>query len=167
MIEQPGAAGSLLHCPSTPSILPPTNTNTPTSFNSNSLHHAAAHNLSPISSTPPPGPTTTPPTALQPAAAVSTGAVSHGTDVFSLGLLLLELASCIELPSSGSVWLDLRQGRAAGHVVGRVGSAAVEEVVLWCLKERVEERPSAEELIARLRGLVDVEKLRAIGVTVG
>ena len=154
MIEQSvSVAGSLLPCPSTPSILPPTNTNTPTSLRSSSLHTATG-TLSPASCTPTSITTT------------SAGSVSYGTDIFSLGLLLLELASSIDLPCSGQVWLDLRQGRAAGHVVGKVGSAAVEEVVLWCLRERVDERPTADELIAALRSMVDVDKLRAIGVEV-
>ena len=153
MIDQPASSAALLPCPSTPSILPPTNTNTPTSLCSSSLHTAVS-SLSPVSSTP----TST--------TSAASGSVSYGTDVFSLGLLLLELASSIDLPSSGHVWLDLRQGRAAGHVLGKVGSAAVEEVVLWCLRERVDERPTADELIARLKGMVDVDKLRAIGVVV-
>ena len=166
MIEQPSltavsSSSSFLHCPSTPSvsILPPTNTNTPTSLQSNPANHSFLSNLNTTTNT------LTPPSHSAPHSH-SSGSVSYGTDIFSLGLLLLELASSIELPSSGSVWLDLRQGRAAGHVVGKVGSSAVEEVVLWCLRERVDERPTADELIAKLRGMVDVEKLRSIGVVV-
>ena len=159
LVEQSTLHGAaFLHCPSTPSIAPPTNTNTPNSLYSASLRTATRPH-SPSSCTPTSSATT-------PASASPAGAVSYGTDVFSLGLLLLELASSTDLPSSGPVWLDLRQGRAAGHVVGKVGGAAVEGVVLWCLRERVEERPSADELIGALRGMVDVDKLRAIGVMV-
>ena len=93
-------------------------------------------------------------------------AVSFGTDMFSLGLLMLEVASDMELPKDGLVWHELREGRAEGHVVGKVGGEVMERLIVDCLNPRVEERPSAAALIERLKPLVDREALLDIGVHV-
>ena len=142
---------SSLSCPTTPSphisnaaICPATGTSSPKSSRTP---------LSACSSS-----------ASLPGASSSSSPVSFGTDMFSLGLLLLEVASSIELPKDGLVWHELREGRAHVHVLGKVGGATMERLILSCLNQRVEDRPSAAELIERLKPIVDKEALMDIGV---
>jgi hypothetical protein len=98
--------------------------------------------------------------------------VSFGTDIFSLGLMMLELASSIDLPKDGAVWHELREGRAAQHVRGKLGTTGneadtelLEDVILSCLSSRMEDRPTAEDLLQRIRPRLDREALDAIGIT--
>lgn len=73
-------------------------------------------------------------------------------DVFSLGLLLFELATDRKLPSSGSMWQDLRQGRAAGYLRNNasVGNG-MRQMILDMLHPDHKQRPSAHQIYEMLR----------------
>lgn len=70
---------------------------------------------------------------------------SSACDIFSLGLTLVELASGATLPKSGQLWHDLRDGRAAKHIHGRV-SAVMEHVILNLLEPQPDKRPTAKSI---------------------
>lgn len=73
------------------------------------------------------------------------GGPSSACDIFSLGLTLVELASGSTLPKSGPLWHDLREGRAARHIHGRV-SSVMEHVILNLLEPQPEMRPTAKTI---------------------
>jgi hypothetical protein len=71
---------------------------------------------------------------------------SFACDMFSLGLLLVELSSGVVLPKSGPLWHELREGKANKHIHGRV-SAQIEKLILNLLDPRPSKRPNAKTLI--------------------
>jgi serine/threonine protein kinase len=85
------------------------------------------------------------PELLDPSASGESGPTS-AADIFSLGLLLVELASGVMLPKSGEVWHDLREGRAHQHVHSRV-SAQMEHIILNLLEPKPSKRPTAKQII--------------------
>jgi serine/threonine protein kinase len=74
------------------------------------------------------------------------GGASFAADIFSLGLLLVELASGVVLPHNGPLWHDLRKERgAAVHIHGRV-SPMMEHVILNLLEPMPHKRPTARQI---------------------
>ncbi len=73
-------------------------------------------------------------------------------DIFSLGLLLFELASQQQLPASGPVWQALRSGGAAAYLHGAIPQA-LEALVLAMLSSDPRDRPHAEQLLASVRAI--------------
>eukprot|EP00471_Norrisiella_sphaerica_P009429 CAMPEP_0184502892 /NCGR_PEP_ID=MMETSP0113_2-20130426/51474_1 /TAXON_ID=91329 /ORGANISM="Norrisiella sphaerica, Strain BC52" /LENGTH=812 /DNA_ID=CAMNT_0026892261 /DNA_START=15 /DNA_END=2453 /DNA_ORIENTATION=- len=70
---------------------------------------------------------------------------TEAADVFSLGLLMVEIITRKTLPSEGPKWQDLRKGRARGHLLGRVGRK-LESIVLRMLDPNPPGRPSAAQV---------------------
>lgn len=85
------------------------------------------------------------PELLDPSSAGLSGPTS-AADIFSLGLLLVELASGVSLPKSGEIWHDLRQGRAHQHIHTRV-TPQMEHIILNLLEPNPKKRPSAKTLL--------------------
>lgn len=73
--------------------------------------------------------------------------VSTAADIFSLGLCLLELATSVELPTSGPVWHDLREGRYHRHLQGC--SSVVASVIGAMLNPDPAQRPTAQQILDR------------------
>ena len=69
------------------------------------------------------------------------------SDIFSLGLLLLELSADIELPTEGEAWQQLRRGDLS-HIDFRDRSAELLEVIHTMLRPKPEHRPSATDILA-------------------
>lgn len=76
----------------------------------------------------------------------SSGPPTYAADIFSLGLLLVELASGVSLPKSGDIWHDLREGRAHQHIHNRV-SKQMEHIILNLLEPKPHKRPTAKVLL--------------------
>lgn len=68
------------------------------------------------------------------------------SDIFSLGLLLLELSADIDLPTEGEAWQQLRRGDLS-HINFRDRSAALLEVIYMMLRPSPENRPSATDIL--------------------
>mmetsp|Transcript_21734 Transcript_21734/g.34342 ORF Transcript_21734/g.34342 Transcript_21734/m.34342 type:complete len:594 (-) Transcript_21734:79-1860(-) len=70
---------------------------------------------------------------------------TEAADVFSLGLLMVEITTREPLPSEGEKWRDLRRGRAREHLLGTV-SRSLEAVILQMLNPQTPRRPSPSQL---------------------
>lgn len=85
------------------------------------------------------------PELLDPSASGQKGPTS-AADIFSLGLLLVEVASGVCLPKSGDVWHDLREGRAHQHVHDKVSTQML-HLILNMLEPKPNRRPTAKSII--------------------
>ncbi len=79
--------------------------------------------------------------------------VSPAADVFSLGLLLLQLATGLQMPSAGPLWHALREGGAAQHIPAGV-SAPIRRLILDLLSPSPQDRPTAAQLCEQLADLL-------------
>jgi len=86
--------------------------------------------------------------------------VTPKADIFSLGLLLFELATGTYLPSSGPLWHKLRTGmaeelltEAANGAVVRALHLGLKRLIVSILNPVVSARPSAEQILSYLRTL--------------
>jgi len=70
---------------------------------------------------------------------------TEAADIFSLGLLMLEIATGKELPSEGPLWQDFRKNKARKHLLGHVGRS-LEAVILRMLQANPPGRPSADQV---------------------
>jgi len=71
-------------------------------------------------------------------------------DVFSLGLMLLQLATNKELPKEGPVWRELREGNAANYLEKARLSGDLQSLILAMLQPQPQQRPSASQILARI-----------------
>eukprot|EP00466_Bigelowiella_natans_P004192 jgi/Bigna1/52559/estExt_Genewise1Plus.C_90093 len=70
---------------------------------------------------------------------------TEAADVFSLGLLMIEIATQKPLPAEGPKWQDLRKGRAREYLIGRV-DRNLESIILKMLSPNPPGRPSAAQV---------------------
>ncbi|CEO97378.1 unnamed protein product (mitochondrion) [Plasmodiophora brassicae] len=72
--------------------------------------------------------------------------VSAAADIFSLGLLALELTAQLDLPSAGPAWQSLRDGHSASQYLDC--ATALSELIMSMLNPDPSRRPSATEVLA-------------------
>mmetsp|Transcript_25477 Transcript_25477/g.61358 ORF Transcript_25477/g.61358 Transcript_25477/m.61358 type:complete len:901 (-) Transcript_25477:325-3027(-) len=70
---------------------------------------------------------------------------TEAADLFSLGLLMVEIATRKPLPTEGPNWQNLRKGRAREYCIGRVGRS-LEKTILRMLEPKPYQRPSAAQV---------------------
>lgn len=78
---------------------------------------------------------------------------TSAADIFSLGLLLLEIATGLELPLTGSKWHDLREGKAGEYLSGSITSPNLQAVIESMLHPDPSQRPTALRIIEQLKYL--------------
>jgi serine/threonine protein kinase len=71
---------------------------------------------------------------------------SCAADVFSLGIMLFEMATQTELPLSGPLWISLRQGGGRDLLHGRV-SATLEHWIMRMMDPSPVTRPTALDVV--------------------
>jgi mitosis inhibitor protein kinase SWE1 len=74
------------------------------------------------------------------------GQPCFASDIFSLGLLLLEISMDIELPTEGEAWQQLRRGDLT-QINFKDRSIALIEFIHRMLRSNPEVRPSANDLL--------------------
>jgi len=78
---------------------------------------------------------------------VMQGTLSTKADVFSLGLVILEVACHVDLPKSGHLWHELRSGgKTLPDPCDKLLPASLQEVVKKMLTPDVNERPEIDDL---------------------
>ncbi|KAK0405517.1 hypothetical protein QR680_018034 [Steinernema hermaphroditum] len=81
-------------------------------------------------------------------AAVFDGAgPSSASDIFSLGMTILELSTDLDLPRNGDRWIDLRHGVLPEEFIGRV-SGELQTVIRSMLHSDPAQRPTAAQLLS-------------------
>ncbi|XP_052868668.1 membrane-associated tyrosine- and threonine-specific cdc2-inhibitory kinase [Anopheles cruzii] len=75
------------------------------------------------------------------------GRYSKAADIFSLGLVTLELACNLELPMAGRLWQRLRSGQPLPDDLTRRMSPTLREIVQRMLMARPEDRPTVDGLL--------------------
>uniref|UniRef100_A0A3P9I188 non-specific serine/threonine protein kinase n=1 Tax=Oryzias latipes TaxID=8090 RepID=A0A3P9I188_ORYLA len=75
------------------------------------------------------------------------GEYGRASDVFSLGVSILELACNIEVPNGGEGWQQLRQGHLPSEFTNGL-SAELQSVLRMMLAPKPTQRPSASELLS-------------------
>ena len=75
--------------------------------------------------------------------------IGGAADMFSLGLLLLELGSNVVLPKSGEAWQELRHGGAAKYIAPTIG-AKLRAIILALLNEDPTRRSTAQQCAVEL-----------------
>eukprot|EP00792_Barthelona_sp_PAP020_P006452 TRINITY_DN2996_c0_g1_i1.p1 TRINITY_DN2996_c0_g1~~TRINITY_DN2996_c0_g1_i1.p1 ORF type:complete len:454 (+),score=118.29 TRINITY_DN2996_c0_g1_i1:56-1417(+) len=71
---------------------------------------------------------------------------SSAADMFSLGIMMFEMAANVELPSSGRIWRKLRSGNVTlPNNAGR--SQQLEELIGALMNQKPEDRPSSYDLL--------------------
>lgn len=76
--------------------------------------------------------------------------VGTAADIFSLGLIVLEMAADVELPQNGPIWHQLRTDDFETVMRDWRLSNQLKTVVLSMLRSKPELRPSAIELLAEI-----------------
>lgn len=78
------------------------------------------------------------------------GNYSKAADIFSLGLIILELAADIELPSNGDSWQNLRHGDFSELSLDDT-SDMLNQLIIEMTHPAPESRPSIEKVLWRAR----------------
>lgn len=78
------------------------------------------------------------------------GLYTKAADIFSLGLILLELAADIELPSNGDSWQNLRHGDFSELSLDDT-SDMLNQLIIEMTHPTPESRPSIEKVLWRTR----------------
>lgn len=76
---------------------------------------------------------------------VLSGQFTTAADIFSLGLIALELASDIELPASGDAWHDLRNG--CMDLSEYVQDESLQKTISSMINPHPECRPTATDMV--------------------
>lgn len=85
---------------------------------------------------------------LQLSAMMSTNIEVKKIDIFSIGLILLQMMTGADLPLPGDSWTCLRKAEVLSQKVGETNySQLLKELVLNCLNPSAIERPSASDLM--------------------
>ncbi|ORY93138.1 kinase-like domain-containing protein [Syncephalastrum racemosum] len=84
-------------------------------------------------------------------------------DIFSLGLIVLELAAGIELPETGESWESLRLGDFSEILPAlKKTSVVMQQFVLWLLDPNENKRPTVDQVLKH-RLLLQALKLKVTG----
>lgn len=82
------------------------------------------------------------------------GNYSRACDIFSLGLILLEMASGIMLPDNGAEWQKLRVGDLSDVPMDKGTtldeSPEMRELILWMLQPAPENRPTIDQVVVQV-----------------
>lgn len=90
------------------------------------------------------------------------GAFEKPADVFSLGLLILELATDVDLPAQGDSWQNLRHGDFSELSFEDI-SDTLNRLIKEMSDPNPDMRPTAEEVLSRVNGYME----RAFGNSSG
>lgn len=72
-------------------------------------------------------------------------------DIFSIGLILLQMMTAIDIPAQGSLWSSLRTKEGVAKVVEKTAySEKLKELVTRCLSPEPGERPSSSQILASM-----------------
>ncbi|XP_021955413.1 membrane-associated tyrosine- and threonine-specific cdc2-inhibitory kinase [Folsomia candida] len=79
---------------------------------------------------------------------VMQGTITTKADVFSLALTILEISCHVDLPKSGSLWHELRNGQLP-EPTNNLVPATLEPIIKEMLTPDINERPSINDLLCR------------------
>ena len=72
--------------------------------------------------------------------------IDYHADIFSLGLIVLEMAANVQLPENGPIWQQLREGKVE-QVIGHHISPPLVDLIKSMLQPCPTDRPSAQALL--------------------
>ncbi|ALC43421.1 Myt1, partial [Drosophila busckii] len=75
------------------------------------------------------------------------GQFSKAADIFSLGIAMLELACCMDLPANGPLWHELRQGLLPEEFINTI-SIELQQVIKSMMSPDPRQRPTTDQLLA-------------------
>ena len=75
------------------------------------------------------------------------GAITPAADIFSLGMIALELAATVELPKYGDSWIALREN---GDLVSNLLPLELRDIVLSMIAYDFTKRPSAHQVMKKV-----------------